>query len=119
MRTLDALIKNTHRLIRAPNLHLHKIRLSKTTRRTNRHGPIDILPCLLSAQDIIDFFTCGVGLLDLGHGDGLGVGAGGAGEVVGGGVGVDLEEGAVEGTEPHLRIVWRDSAKKDKGLYAL
>jgi hypothetical protein len=38
---------------------------------------------------------------------------------VGGGVGVDLEEGAVEGTEPHLRIVWRDSAKKDKGLYAL
>lgn len=46
--------------------------------------------------------------MDLGHGDGLGVGAGGAGEVVGSGVGVDLEEGAVEGAEPHLLRVWRD-----------
>ena len=111
MATLDTLIKNTHRLIGTPNLHLHKIRLAKTTRGAYRHGPIDIFPCRCSSEDVIDFFTIGGNrFLDLGEDDFLGVGTGGAGEDiggrfrrcgVGGGGGDDLEEGAVEGAEPH------------------
>lgn len=103
MRTPNTLVKNTHRLIRTPNLHLHKIRLTETTRGTYRHGPIDILPSVCSAQYAIDLLSIGgKSFLDLGCEDRLGVGAGGAGEDVsagcgGGGVGVGdyLEEGAV------------------------
>ena len=42
--TLDTFIKNTHGLIRTPNLHLHKIRLMITATRTNSRGLIHILP---------------------------------------------------------------------------
>lgn len=110
MRTPDALIKNAHGLVRAAYLHLHEIRLPEATGRTYRHGPIDVLPRVRPPQYVVDLFTIWrVRLLYLGRRDGLRVRARHAGEDCcrrfGSGGGCDnLEEGAVQGTEPHGRI---------------
>ena len=66
---LDTFIKYTHWLIRTPNLHLHKICFSKTTRRANRHGPIDIFPGICPSQYVIDFFASRIGFGNLRRGN--------------------------------------------------
>ena len=110
MATLDTLIKHTHRLIRTPYLHLHKIRFPKRTLWAYCHGPIDILPCLFTAQYIIHFFTIGaVGSLDLGIFNLLRVGTGWAGEDVGGRCFIsidDLEQRSIKRAEPHLLLLF-------------
>ena len=106
MRTPDALVKNAHGLVRAAYLHLHEIRLPEATSRTYRHGPIDVLPRVRPPQYVVDLLPIWrVRLLYLGRRDGLRVGARRAGEDCsrrfGRGGCDNLEEGAVQGTEPH------------------
>ena len=58
MRALRALIKNAHRLVGAPNLNLHKIRLhpsATATHRANGGRFVHIVPRAGAAEDVVDF----------------------------------------------------------------
>ena len=54
MRALDTLVKYTHGLIGAADLHLHKVRFVMMARGTSRHGPIHVFPGRGAPQNIID-----------------------------------------------------------------
>lgn len=110
MRALDALVKHAHGFVSTSNLHLHKVGLAIAALRARGHGPIDVLPRRGSAQNVVDLLLVGGDdLLHIRDVDGAAIGAGGTREDVhgavagpgGGGSRHDLEERAVEGTEPH------------------
>ena len=55
--TFTALVKHTHGLISASNLHLHEVGLVVRALGAVSHGLINILPRRRSAQNIVHFFS--------------------------------------------------------------
>lgn len=114
MPAIDALVKHAHRLVGGPDLHLHEVRLAVAALAADRRGLIDVLPRGGAAHNVVDGLPLRSEGVHVGTGDGPGVGTGRAEKDRAGGIGrgvgsrrSDLEEGAVEGAEPHGRMLSR------------
>jgi hypothetical protein len=57
MGTAHTFVKDTHRFVRTPNLHLHKVSRIVMTRWTNGVGAIHIFPRRGASQNIVHLFA--------------------------------------------------------------